>query len=75
MNKEHRIRKLPIAIAAALAFLAIAAVENAKARPLDLGGGHHHYHHRYYGQYGWYNYGYRPYKYYPRSRSSYYRYR
>jgi len=40
MNKEHKMRKLPIVIAAALAFLAIGGVENANARPLDIGGGH-----------------------------------
>ena len=40
MNKELKMPKLPIALAAALAFLAIGAVENAKARPLDIGGSH-----------------------------------
>jgi hypothetical protein len=79
MNKEHRMQKLPIAMAAALALFAIGAVENAKARPLDVGGGrhggHHSHHHRYYGHYGYYGYGYHPYKYYPRPLSSYYRFR
>jgi len=58
MNKKHRMQKLPIAMAAALAFLAIGAVENAKARPLDIGGhhsGHYNYfpQHRVYGGYGY----------------------
>ena len=83
MNKQHTIQKLPIAMAAALAFLVIGVVENAQARPLDNGGGHHggsyhgghNFHHRVYGRYGSYGYGYPPYKYYPRPLSSYYRYR
>jgi hypothetical protein len=77
MKQNTKMRKLPIAMAAVLAFLAIGTVENAKARPLDNGGRHggHHYHHRHYGKYGWYGYGYHPYKYHPRPLSSYYRYR
>ena len=65
MNKDHKMRKLPIAMTAALAFLAIGAVENAEARPLDIGGGRHAVHdplHRVYGRYGYYDYGYHPYK-------------
>jgi len=78
MNKEHKMQKLPIAMAAALAFLAIGAVENAKARPLDTGGGHHggqrYDHHKFYGRYGYYEYGYHPYKYkYQPHPSSFYR--
>ncbi len=62
MNKKHRMQKLPIAMAAALAFLAIGAVENAKARPLDIGvhhSGHYNYfpQHRVYGGYGYRVYG------------------
>jgi len=80
MNKTHRMQKPPIAMAAALAFLAIGSVENAKARPLDTGPAHHRahhygYHHGYYGR-GWHG-GYHPpywHKYYPRPLSSYYRY-
>ena len=81
MNKEHKMQKLPIAMAAALAFFAIGAVENAKARPLagDGGGygGYHHRHHKVYGRYGYYDYGYHPYKYkyQPRPYSFYRRFR
>src|SRR5262245_38796608 len=78
MNKD-KMQKLPIAMAAALAFLAIGAVETAKARPLAGDGGHyggHHFHrHTHYGRYGYYNYGYHPYKYHPRPYSFYSRFR
>ena len=71
MNKKHRMQKLPIAMAAALAFLAIGAVENAKARPLDIGGPHGPYYggryypnHRVYTGYGYFDaYGRHPYPY------------
>jgi hypothetical protein len=77
MNKDTKMQKLPIAMAAVLAFLAIGAVQKAKARPLDNGGRHggHHHHHKHYGKYGWYGYAYHPYKYYPRPLSSYSRFR
>ena len=79
MNKEHKMQKLPIAMAAALAFFAIGAVENAKARPLagDGGGygGYHHHRHRVYGRYGYYDRAYHPYKYQPRPYSFYRRFR
>jgi hypothetical protein len=83
LKKEHtmntqKMQKLSIVMAAALAFLAVGSMENAKARPLDgYGGGGHHHHHRkkIYGRYGYYHYGYHPYKYYPRPYSFYRRFR
>jgi hypothetical protein len=78
MTQKHKLQNVPIVLAAALAFLAIGAVENAKARPLagDGGGygGYHHHRHKHYGRYGYYHYGYHPYKYYPRPYSSYRRF-
>jgi hypothetical protein len=60
LKKEHtmnsqKMQKLSIAMAAALAFLAIGAVENAKAGPLPdgSGGGYGSYDHRYYSHYGY----------------------
>ena len=53
-------QKLPIVMAAALAFLAIGAVENARARPLPdgPGGGYGGYHYRFHGRHGGYHYRY-----------------
>ena len=87
MNRKQRMQKLPIAMAAALAFLAIGAVENAKARPLDSGGAHHgggHHgggHHSGYERYyyfqhhSWPRSAFYRYKYYPRPLSAYSRFR
>jgi len=87
MNRKHRMQKLPIAMAAALAFLAIGTVENAKARPLDSDGGHHgggHHgggHHSGYQRYyyfhhhSWPSSAFYAYKYYPRPLSAYSRFR
>jgi hypothetical protein len=76
MNQDKR---LPIALAAALAFLAIGAAENATARPLDTGSHRHHSSDRtIYGRYGsWHSGhgGYHPYKYHPRPYSAYRRFR
>jgi hypothetical protein len=57
-------KKLSIAMAAALAFLAIGTVENAKARPLAGDGGGSSHHHRYYGHHRYGHYGHHHYGYY-----------